>query len=541
MRTLPREYCIKGVLFDFDGTLTRPGSIDFQAIRAAIGCPADQAILEFIAALPEDHLRRQHQATLNTMEMEAAARSRPHDGAEDLIRFLKAQHLPVGILTRNSLASVEKTLEYFQRTQLSDFDLIITRDDPVPPKPSPEGVLQAAGRFNINPDEILMVGDFYFDIQAGQRAGALTVLLDNGGLGPPPADLTADFTVNALDLVRAIVRYGLPLPPGKFPADLLDDFFEHLPGNDPRLLITPGIGEDTAALDLTGSDTLVITSDPITFVTDRLGYYTVVINANDVATSGARPQWLMTTLLFPPGTSASAVRMVLQDIAMACRHWDITLCGGHTEISDAVSRPVVVGTLTATMERKDLVHKERMQAGDHILLTKGVAVEGTAIIAHEFAARLKTLGLSSQFIRKCQDFAEEISIMTEAAAARRFPGVSAMHDVTEGGLATALSELGTAGGQRLHIDMEGIPIYPQTAKICRLLGIDPLGLIGSGSLLITCQPASSEALLAAIRAEGVPVSRIGRVLDPGEGIEAYRHGQPVTWPVFAVDELTRLF
>ena len=402
-------------------------------------------------------------------------------------------------------------------------------------------MLQAAGRFNIDPDEILMVGDFYFDIQAGQKAGALTVLLDNGGLGPPPEDAMADFTVPGLDLVRPIVRYGLPLPPGKFPADLLDDFFEHLPGNDPRLLITPGIGEDTAALDLAGSDTLVITSDPITFVTDRLGYYTVVINANDVATSGARPQWLMTTLLFPPGTSASAVRMVLQDIAMACRHWDITLCGGHTEISDAVSRPVVVGTLTATMERKDLVHKERMQAGDHILLTKGVAVEGTAIIAHEFAARLKTLGLSSQFIRKCQDFAEEISIMTEAAAARRFPGVSAMHDVTEGGLATALSELGTAGGQRLHIDMDGIPIYPQTAKICRLLGIDPLGLIGSGSLLITCQPASSEALLAAIRAEGVPVSRIGRVLDPGEGIEAYRHGQPVTWPVFAVDELTRLF
>ncbi|MGD8268515.1 MAG: HAD family hydrolase, partial [Desulfobacterales bacterium] len=226
MLKLPRAYCIKGVLFDFDGTLTRPGSIDFKAIREAIGCPGDQAILEYIAALPEEGLRRQHQATLNTMEMAAAAQSRPQDGAEDLIGFLKAQHLPIGILTRNSLASIEKTLEKFEHTQRSDFDLIITRDDPIPPKPSPEGVLQAAGRFNIDPDEILMVGDFYFDIQAGQRAGALTVLLDNGGLGPPPADLTADFTVNTLDRVRPIVRYGLPLPPGKFPADLLDDFFE---------------------------------------------------------------------------------------------------------------------------------------------------------------------------------------------------------------------------------------------------------------------------------------------------------------------------
>ena len=152
MFTLPRDYCIKGVLFDFDGTLTCPGSIDFKAIRKAIGCPADQAILEYIAALPEDRLRRRHQTTLNTMEMAAAAQSRPHEGAEELIRFLKAQQLPVGILTRNSLASVEKTLDNFNRTQLSDFDLIITRDDPVPPKPSPQGVLQAAGRFNIDPD-----------------------------------------------------------------------------------------------------------------------------------------------------------------------------------------------------------------------------------------------------------------------------------------------------------------------------------------------------------------------------------------------------
>ncbi|MGD9098293.1 MAG: AIR synthase family protein, partial [Desulfobacterales bacterium] len=336
-------------------------------------------------------------------------------------------------------------------------------------------------------------------------------------------------------------RYGLPLPAGKFPADLLDDYFERLPADDPRLLITPGIGEDTAALDLAGNDTLVITSDPITFVTDRLGYYTVVINANDIATSGAIPQWLMTTLLFPPATSASSVRMVMRDISRACRQWNITLCGGHTEITDAVSRPVVIGTLTAALERQDLIQKDRMQAGDHILLTKGVAVEGTAIIAHEFAGRLQTLGVGEAFISKCQAFAEEISILPEAAAARRFPGVTAMHDVTEGGLATALAELSTAGGQRLKIDVTAIPVYPQTARLCRLLGIDPLGLIGSGSLLLTCHPEISAKVTAAIQKSGVPVTRIGEVLGAGEGIEARHCGWAVNWPVFAVDELTRLF
>ncbi|MDJ0884885.1 MAG: HAD-IA family hydrolase [Desulfobacterales bacterium] len=541
MITLPKAYCIKGVLFDFDGTLTRPFAIDFKAIKTAIGCPPDQTILEFIDTLPDKARRLESRATLHAMEMEAAADSHPHEGAEDLILFLKAQGLPVGILTRNSRASVERTLENFAHTRSADFDLVITRDDPVSPKPSPEGVLQAAGRFNIDPDELLLVGDFHFDIQAGQSAGALTVLLDNGDTGHPVADIQPDFTVKALEDVKMIVRYGLPLPTGKFPADLLDDYFGRLPQSDPRLLITPGIGEDTAALDLAGSDTLVITSDPITFVTDRLGYYTVVINANDIATSGATPQWLMTTLLFPPAVSASAVRLVMQDIAQACRKWDITLCGGHTEITDAVSRPIVIGTLTATIERKDLINKDRMRAGDHILLTKGVAVEGTAIIAHEFQERLQTLGVSTAFISKCQHFAEEISILPEAATARRFQGVTAMHDVTEGGLATALAELGVAGGQRLEINMESIPIYPQTARICRLLGIEPLGLIGSGSLLLTCHPDVSPALETAIREDGIPVTRIGRVLEPGEGIEARRCGRAVDWPSFAVDELTRLF
>ena len=541
MIALPRSYCIKGVLFDFDGTLTRPFAIDFQAIKAAIDCPPDQTILEFIAALEDERKRLESLAILHHREMEAAERSYPHGGAEELIHFIKAQGLPVGILTRNRLASIERALDNFSRTRRSDFDLIITRDDPVSPKPSPEGVLQAAGRFGINPDELLVVGDFHFDIQAGQSAGALTVMLDNGAPEQPGVEVKADFTVKRLDQIQTILRYGLPLPPGKFPADLLDDFFERLPRTDPHLLITPGIGEDTAALDLTGSDTLVITSDPITFVTERLGYYTVVINANDIATSGAKPQWLMTTLLFPPATCASAVRRVLQDIARACRQWEITLCGGHTEITDAVSRPVVIGTLAATLERQDLVHKERMQAGDHILLTKAVAVEGTAIIAHEFEERLQTLGVSTPVIQQCQAFAEQISVLPEAAAARRFPGVTAMHDVTEGGLATALAELGVAGGQRLRVEMDRIPVYPQTARICRLLGIDPLGLIGSGSLLLTCRPADSEALEAGILANGVPVARIGEVLEAGEGIEALRCGRQIDWPVFAVDELTRLF
>jgi len=541
MHNLPKAYRIKGVLFDFDGTLTRPGTIDFAAIRGAIGCPAGQTILEFIQALPHPDQRRQARAELHRMEMAAARDSQPNLGAEALIRYLKDKGLPLGILTRNSRASVAAALANFPRTQLEDFNIIITRDDPIRPKPSPDGVRQAARRFKIDPGELLLVGDFHLDIEAGRSAGALTALLDYGLEGQVKPETVCDFQVKDLAALGDIVRHGLPLPTGKFPAELLEEIFGRLQTADDSLIVTPGIGEDTAALRLDGGDTLVITSDPITFATDRIGHYAVLVNANDIATSGARPRWLMTTLLFPPGTTASEIGLVMHDIDASCARWGITLCGGHTEISDAVARPVVVGTICATLERRELVTKQAMRAGDLVLLTKGVAVEGTAIIAREFAGRLRRLGLDEELIGRSQELVEQISILAEAAVARGNPGVSAMHDVTEGGLATALNEFSVAGGHRLRIDLARIPVLAATRTICRLLGIDPLGLIGSGSLLLTCRPENGPAIMAEMQRAGVDVTVIGDVREPGSGIEACMGKASAAWPHFEVDELTRLF
>ncbi len=116
-----------------------------------------------------------------------------------------------------------------------------------------------------------------------------------------------------------------------------------------------------------------------------------------------------------------------------------------------------------------------------------------------------------------------------------------MHDVTEGGLATALEELSAAGGHRIRVNMEAIPVYPETRRICRLLGIDPLGLIGSGSLLICCAADSCANVTDRIRGAGIEVACIGEVLDRGRGIDALDGGRPAAWPRFEVDEITRLF
>lgn len=169
---------IRAVLFDFDGTLTLPGALNFPAIKKDLGCPPDQALLEFIDTLHEPEQRRAAQARLDFLEFQAARRSRPNAGAQEMLAWLKKRRLVVAILTRNSRASVLCALENFNPVSADSFDLIVTRDDPVAPKPSGQGVLLAARTLGVKPAEMLMVGDFIFDCQAGRAAGARTVLLD---------------------------------------------------------------------------------------------------------------------------------------------------------------------------------------------------------------------------------------------------------------------------------------------------------------------------------------------------------------------------
>ena len=169
---------IRAALFDFDGTLTLPGALDFPAIKKDLGCPPHQALLEFIDTIPEREWRRAAHERLAFFESQAARRSRPNAGAQELVAWLKQRRVAVAILTRNSRASVLCALENFNPLSAGSFDLIVTRDDPVAPKPSGEGVLFAARTLGVEPAAMLMVGDFIFDCQAGRAAGARTVLLD---------------------------------------------------------------------------------------------------------------------------------------------------------------------------------------------------------------------------------------------------------------------------------------------------------------------------------------------------------------------------
>jgi hydrogenase expression/formation protein HypE len=170
----------RAVLFDFDGTLTRPEAIDFAALRALLGCPPGTPILEFIEALPGVKDREKAWRVLDDFELAAARVSVPNEGAEELVAVLRERGLGRAILSRNSRASILEALKSFRAVTAADFAAILSRENAGRPKPNPDGVLAAARLLGVTPAELLVVGDFVFDVAAGNAAGARTVLLTNG-------------------------------------------------------------------------------------------------------------------------------------------------------------------------------------------------------------------------------------------------------------------------------------------------------------------------------------------------------------------------
>lgn len=328
---------------------------------------------------------------------------------------------------------------------------------------------------------------------------------------------------------------------GKLPNTLLADLLASLSINDRSLIVPPGVGQDTAVVDLDRETYLVLKSDPITFASDRIGFYAVNVNANDIATAGATPRWFLATVLLPPGTAENQVRDICRDLNSACARLGVTLCGGHTEVTDAVNRPVISGSLIGIVDRKNLVLKENMREGDTLIMTKSAGFEGTSVIAREFAVKLLEGGMPRRKIDQGRAFLDRISVVCEAKMAMRTGHVTAMHDVTEGGVSTALLELSRAGGNKLAVHLDRIPIHQCTREICSICGLDPLGLIGSGSLLMTVAAAVDKEIIRQLTDSGVDGTIIGSVAGEGYGIKAFENNVAATLPEFEVDELTRLF
>ena len=334
----------------------------------------------------------------------------------------------------------------------------------------------------------------------------------------------------------------LSLPVGKLPPDLLARLTARAPVADPRVRVGPGPGLDCAVVDL-GDRLLVFKSDPITFATEEIGSYLVQVNANDLATTGATPRWLLLTMLLPEGATTPALAERWADqVYAACRAIGVDVIGGHTEITHGLARPILAGTLIGEAEPGRLVTPRGARPGDRLLLTKGVPIEATALLAREFPGRLADL-LSPAELAEAQAYLTRpgISVLRDAALALQAGQVTAMHDPTEGGLAGALWELAEACGHAMWIDPARVPVPPLGARVCRAFGIDPLAAIASGALLMTTPPADAARICAALVSAGIVCAEIGAV---EQGAAAVWLGSPAfgrLLPRPARDEVSRVF
>ena len=330
------------------------------------------------------------------------------------------------------------------------------------------------------------------------------------------------------------------MQPGKLPHRLLASLLSLVSSRDPRVVLGPGIGRDAAVIDTGGPTLLVAKADPITFATDRIGWYAVHVNANDIACLGARPQWFLATIFLPEGAKPTLARSIFLQVNEACESLGIALVGGHTEVTYGLDRAIVAGAMLGEVERERLVKPGGARSGDALLLTSGVAIEGTSVLAREAGEALRRAGISARDLSAARRFLVDpgISVLPASVAVGEAVEVHAMHDPTEGGLATALYEMAQASGLGIIVREEEIVVLPATRRLCEAAGLDPLGLLASGALLIAADANDARPALEALAAAGVSAKCIGQfVRRRGVIMESNNQRRPV--PRFERDEVAR--
>jgi len=337
--------------------------------------------------------------------------------------------------------------------------------------------------------------------------------------------------------------YFNKLFPGKLPHEFLHELVQTHTAADERTIIGAAVGEDAAVIDA-GDYFLLAKTDPITFITDRIGYYAVHVNANDIYCMGGKPRWFLATILLPERTSTRDMAAdIFRQISQTCHAEKIVYCGGHTEVTLGLDRPIVIGQMLGEVEKDKLLHKGLICQGDAIVLAKPIPIEATAIISREKHAEISK-AFSEDFVKRCLNLSKSpgLSVGPAAKVAIKAGGVHALHDITEGGLATALHEIALAAHLGLEVRSESIPILPEGKLLCDHFGLDPLGCIGSGSLLIICSKTSVNSVLASLEKAEIPGAEIGHMLGVDDGVGILQNDGPRSrLPIFTRDEIIKIF
>ena len=508
---------IKGIIFDFDGTIVSQ-EIDFKNIFLEIQDllqshklkkpEKNQPILEYLKQVErtnrekcESFLKEAHTLLLEKEKL-ASKNAKPIKGVCDFLDRLKNERILIGIVTRNSRFVVEEIL----KEKGISYDFLLAREDVPKVKPHPTHIGTMIKKMSLKKNQVLVAGDHPMDIIAAKRTGVLSCgVLSGGRTREDFIKVGADFVYDDITGLKFIL--GLEkLPDGKIENQLLRYLLRKYCVCDGNVILGPGIGIDAAVVK-TRSKLIALKTDPITLVSKNIGTYAVIINANDIVCSGSIPGWLITGIIFPQGTRFPLIEEVFRDISRTCRKLKISWVGGHTEISDSVSQVIVSGFL-AGEKMKNIKQIESIKDGDALVLVKQVGIEGASILARE---RKELSEKFPEVVKRAMKATEKpgISVVKEAMLAWKTVPVIRMHDPTEGGIASGITELAENMGCGFVIEEQKISFYEPAKIFSQHLGIDIYRLISSGCLLVVVPVKYAKKLVSAYRKHRIPASVIG--------------------------------
>lgn len=269
---------------------------------------------------------------------------------------------------------------------------------------------------------------------------------------------------------------------GKIPETVLKrSVLKKIKVKRPEVLVHAGVGEDCAVLGPT-EDAIVLSTDPITGTSKDIGKLAFHITANDIASSGAELVGMLVTVIFPPESAEEELKMIMEELTALAEKYEVEILGGHTEVSAAVNQTLISVTGVGKAAKGKIVTTGGLRAGQELVVTKWIGLEGSSILAKEKEEILQRQ-LPNEIIETAKRFDEKLSVVPDSKVAMEI-GASAMHDMTEGGIFGALWEMAAASGVGLTVDLKKIPLRQETIEICEVFDINPYMLISSGSLLI---------------------------------------------------------
>lgn len=308
---------------------------------------------------------------------------------------------------------------------------------------------------------------------------------------------------------------------GKIPSDILvQHVFRYKGWKDPSVILGSSIGEDAALVSL-GERVLVLSTDPVTGTASDIGWLSVHINANDVACRGAKPRWFLCDLLLPEKSNVTMVDGIMRQVDKAAKQIEVAVVGGHTEVTPRLRRPIVIGYMMGVVQKGKFVTSSGARPGNHIIMTKSAGIEGTALLAMDFAPKIRTKA-GGRLLARAKALRHQISVVDDALIAVGAGGVRAMHDPTEGGLLQGVWEIGEASKVGFLIQESRISIRPETRRICSLLHVNPLRLMSSGCLLIAADNRRSDLILRRLRRHRIRADVIGTITPRKRGRKLVR-------------------